>query len=122
MNNNNLNFELVQMRQIRFENDMMKRAIHALLDSNLKTNDDIKKEDKDKVLTDKDDILSYQFVRLSINLLTYLFVSLSISQSIYLSICLLIFLSIYKSIFPPFHLSVQQGIHLSTRQYVYLHI
>ena len=90
MNNNNLNFELVQMRQIRFENDMMKRAIHALLDSNLKTNDDIKKEDKDKVLTDKDDILSYQFVRLSINLL----IRISIYQSIYLSIHMFINLPI----------------------------
>ena len=58
MNNNNLNFELVQMRQLRFENDMMKRAVYALLENNLKSKQDVKDEENGKVLTDKDDILT----------------------------------------------------------------
>ena len=63
MNNANhyqTNLELVEMRQLRLENDMMKRAVYALLDTNLKTKE-VKEEGdeaaKNKVLTDKDDIL-----------------------------------------------------------------
>ena len=36
-NHHQTNFELVEMRQLRLENDMMKRAVYALLDTNLKT-------------------------------------------------------------------------------------
>ena len=63
MNNSNhyqTNLELVEMRQLRLENDMMKRAVHALLETNLKTKE-VKEEGdetaRNKVLTDKDDIL-----------------------------------------------------------------
>ena len=60
-NHHQTNFELVEMRQLRLENDMMKRAVYALLDTNLKTKE-VKEEGdgtaSNKVLTDKDDILT----------------------------------------------------------------
>ena len=60
-NHHQTNFELVEMRQLRLENDMMKRAVYALLDTNLKTKE-VKEEGDEtasnKVLTDKDDILT----------------------------------------------------------------